>query len=148
MLVVKKIPLSTDFDKVKSLFLSVFSKEPWNDKWDDLDQLDMYIKELTTAFNSLSYGLYDDEKLLGIALGRKMHFYEGIQFRIDEFCVLTSLQGKGLGSFFMETIAKECRKDNIKYLILCTDRTYPAYKFYKKQGFVESEKNVMFSKEL
>lgn len=74
MLVVKKIPLSTDFDKVKSLFLSVFSKEPWNDKWDDLNQLDMYIKELTTAFNSLSYGLYDDEKLLGIALGRKNAF--------------------------------------------------------------------------
>lgn len=148
MLIVKKIPLSTDFVKVKSLFLSVFSKEPWNDKWDDLNQLDMYIKELTTSFNSLSYGLYDDEKLLGIALGRKMHFYEGIQFRIDEFCILTSLQGKGLGSFFMEAIATECRKDNFKYLILCTDRTYPAYKFYKKQGFVESENNVMFSKEL
>ena len=38
--------------------------------------------------NSLSFGVYQDEVLIGIALGRLKSWYEGTEYWIDEFGIL------------------------------------------------------------
>ena len=44
---------------ITDVFISVFTKEPWNDDWSDKVQLDMYINDLIGQGYSLTYGLYD-----------------------------------------------------------------------------------------
>ena len=148
MLSIRTIDKEKDVEKVEDLFVTVFSQEPWNDHWDDRRQLRLYIEDLLLPFNALSFGLYQDEELVGICLGRMMHFFEGNQLRIDELCVRTDCQGKGYGSRMVALIEEEARKRGIAFLILATERNYPAFRFYKKNGFVEAEGNVMLSKKV
>ncbi len=133
---VHEIDIQKDFEAVKAVFLLAFTGEPWNDEWSE-EMINFYLDDLLQAKNSLSYGLYKDDELVGIALGRLMHFYSGNQFRIDEFCVSPKEQGHGLGTTFMELLTDAVKKKDIKYLLLDTNKTYPAYNFYLKNDFQE-----------
>ena len=49
---------------VKELFISVFTIEPWNDDWSNQEQLDLYLSDLIGQSNSLTYGLFENEKMI------------------------------------------------------------------------------------
>lgn len=100
MIKVKRLNKKRDFEEIKRLFVSVFTKEPWLDDWSDENKLDKYIKDLTLQANSLSLGLYLDDELIGIALGRVVTFYDGVQYQIDELCIKSEKQNSGYGSNF------------------------------------------------
>lgn len=116
------------------LFQDVFSQEPWNDKWND-EQLHLYLLDLMDNKNSLSYGLFDQNQMIGLSIGHIRHWYQGTEYRIDEFCIDTKYQSQGCGTFFLQEIEKQVKEKNIKTLFLQTDRTIPAYHFYQKNGF-------------
>ena len=121
-----------------------FSVEPWNDNWTDENTFYMYIKDIMGNANSLSLGLYDDDILIGIALGRLKHWYDGIEFCIDDLCIKTSHQGKGAGTQFLKLIKQYSRGNHYKEISLRTDRTASAYHFYKTNGFNEALNQVYF----
>ena len=89
--------------------------------------------------NSLSFGLYIEENgkevLVGLALGRLMHFCEGNQFKVDKFCIDINYQKRGLGSTFMNLLFEKMNELNISYILLETKKSFDAYKFYLKNGF-------------
>ena len=124
---------------ITDVFISVFTKEPWNDDWSDKVQLDMYINDLIGQGYSLTYGLYDGDELIGIALGYVKHWYSGTEYIINELCIKTDRQGKGAGSFFIAEIEKAIKELGVKQIFLLTDSNVPAYNFYKKNGFNEEE---------
>ncbi len=130
-----------NIDAIKSVFLQIFSAEPWNDTWTD-EQLRLYILELMGNSNPLLLGLYDDERLTGIALGRIKHWYTGAEYWIDEFGILPEYQKKGTGSDFMRKIKEFLSDRDLKKITLLTDRTFPAFRFYKKNGFYEKDEQV------
>ena len=124
---------------ITDVFTSVFTKEPWNDDWSDTNQLDMYINDLVGQGYSLTYGLFDDNELIGISLGYVKHWYSGTEYIINEFCIKTDRQGAGIGSFFIAEIEKAIKELGIKQIFLLTDSNVPAYNFYKKNGFSEEQ---------
>ena len=134
-------------ESIKTLFKYIFMNEPWNDDWSDEKQLDSYILDLIGQSNSLTYGLYENNNLIGFSLGYIKHWYEGTEYVIDEFCITREKQGSGLGSFFMSEIEKEISKKGLCRIFLQTDSQVPAYAFYKKNGFVEMKTHVSFSKD-
>ena len=148
MLKIKKLEFDKYFIQVRELFKNTFSKEPWYDDWSNQNQLNLYIKDIMGSFNSLNFGLYLGEELIGLALGKIAHFYSGNQFRVDEICIKYEYQKFGYGSLFMSMLEKECKKAEIKYIILTTKRNYPAYNFYLKNGFVEVKNDVNLAKEI
>jgi len=137
-----------DIENIKYIILEVFTKEPWYDKWDDKEQLHKYVLDILTNTNSLALGLYDNDKLIGISLGRIRHWYTGNQFWIDDLGILTQNQGNGLGSKFIKLIEEYIKPKNINAIILLTERNVPAYYFYKKNGFNEIDKSVFFIKDI
>ena len=58
-----------DLGAVQALFVKIFSRAPWNDHWDDREQLRLYMEELLGAPNSLPLGLFEGDVLTGISLG-------------------------------------------------------------------------------
>ena len=138
MLELKRLSIK-DKEIITDVFTSVFTKEPWNDDWSDKAQLDMYINDLVGQGYSLTYGLFDDAELIGIALGYVKHWYSGTEYIINEFCVKTERQGAGAGSFFITEIEKAIKEMGIKQIFLLTDSNVPAYNFYKKNGFSEEQ---------
>ncbi|RHM60250.1 MULTISPECIES: GNAT family N-acetyltransferase [Coprobacillaceae] len=134
--------------EVQAVFYQVFTVEPWNDQWDDLKQLELYLLDEMDNKSSLSYGLYDQDQLVGFCIGRIKHWYEGIEYWIDEFGVLNQYQGKGTGSLFMKEVEKAIKEQGIKGIVLFTERDIPAYHFYQKNGFKDHDDKVIFTKGL
>lgn len=95
--------------EISQLFNEIFSREPWNDEWNEED-LSIYMHDLVGNRLSLSIGLYDGDQLIGIALGRIKHWYNGREFWIDEFGIMTDEQSKGLGSQFMDLVVDYTKK--------------------------------------
>ena len=137
-----------DKEAITNVFISVFTKAPWNDDWSNTTQLDMYINDLVGQGYSLTYGLYDEDELIGIALGYVKHWYSGTEYIINELCIKSEHQGKGAGSFFLAEIEKAVKELGIKQIFLLTDRNVPAFNFYKKNGFVAEETTIPMVKRL
>ena len=133
---------------IQKLFVSVFSGEPWNDDWSDQTQLASYIQDLIGQNNSLTFGLYEGTELVGLSMGRIKHWYTGTEYCVDELCIRTVKQGKGLGSLFVHEIEKACRELGLTHIFLLTENNVPAFNFYQKRGFYQLENNVAFAKKI
>ncbi len=133
--------------EIKDLFVSVFSKPPWNDQWND-EQLNRYLNDLMNQSNSLSFGYYQDDKLIGLSLGYIYHWWSDKEYFIKEFCVDIELQHQGLGSQFLKSIEEELTKMTITAIILNTDSNSHAYHFYMKNEFHELSDYVMLAKNI
>ena len=137
-----------DREEIKSVFVSVFTAEPWCDDWSDEAQLDLYIQDLIGQGYSLTYGLYDADELIGISLGYIKHWYSGTEYYLDELCVARHLQGKGIGSRFLEAVEAWLSENGIRQIFLQTEHNVPAYQFYLNHGFHELQGHVSFAKQI
>ena len=64
------------------------------------------------------------------------HWYGGTEYCVEEVYIKTDRQGRGIGTVGLERI------------FLQTEKTVPAYGFYRKNGFCELQDHVSFVKEL
>lgn len=69
-----------------------------------------------------------------------------VQYWIDEFGLVPDRQSRGKGSAFLRAIEARVADSGMVAVVLLTERTAPAYRFYRKNGFIEQEDNVFFSK--
>lgn len=136
-----------DFAVIKALFKSVFTSPPWNEDWSDDSQLENYLKDLMEVRTPLILGLVEDDVLLGVSIGNIRHWCRGTEYFIEELCIRTDMQGKGYGTMFMALIEKYLKEHGYSQIYLQTERTVPAYMFYKSLGFDELADHVSFFKE-
>lgn len=136
------------FEEIKTFFKNVFTNEPWNDDWSDDEQLSYYIEDIAGCFNSINYGLFEDDEMIGLSIGNKRHWWSGTEYIINEFCIKTNLQGQGIGTKFLKEIEADIVKKGMKQIFLQTERNVPAYEFYKRNGFIELNDHVTFVKEI
>ena len=135
-------------EMIKDLFISVFTVEPWNDDWSNQEQLNLYLSDLIGQNNSLTYGLFEEDKLIGVSMGHIKHWYSGTEYCIDELCIQTDKQGNGLGAFFLKEIEKAIKEIGLVQIFLQTENNVPAYSFYQKKGFCELKEHVSFVKQV
>ncbi|MGN1181431.1 MAG: GNAT family N-acetyltransferase [Faecalibacillus sp.] len=145
-MIIKELTLK-NVKEITILFKQVFSQEPWNDNWND-EQLHLYLIDLMGNNNSLIFGLFEENQLIGLAIGHICHWYQGTEYRIDELCIDIKYQRKGLGTFFLHEIEKIVKEKKIETIFLQTERTMPAYHFYKKNGFVPIENLISLFKNI
>lgn len=137
-----------EIEVIKKLFTGVFTIEPWNDDWSNREQLDLYLSDLVGQSNSLAYGLFEDEKLIGVSVGHIRRWYSGTEYYIDELCIQTDKQGNGIGSYFLKEIEKGIKEIGLTQIFLQTENNVPAYGFYLKNGFCELKEHVSFAKQI
>ena len=135
------------FEKLKELFRSVFSAPPWNEDWSD-EQLDSYMRELIEVRGSIIYGLFDQDEFIGMSVGKIRHWCGGTEYFIEELCIRSDYQGRGCGREFLSLIEEKIKARGLNTLFLMTERSQPAYEFYKHIGFTELPELTAFAKEL
>lgn len=135
-----------NIEEIKALFYDIFTKEPWNDDWSDENQLHNYMQDLIGNVNSLTFGLYEEDELIGFSLGSIMHWYMGTEYYIYEFCIKTEKQGRGIGTAFINEIEEYAKGKGATHIYLQTERMAPAFDFYMKNGFVELKDHVSLFK--
>lgn len=136
----------TYLSQMAELYKRAFEQIPWNDNWNDSDQLTEYMKEISSSFHSLNYGLLIDGNLSALSIGMIRHWWEGTNYNIEEFCVSPDIQGQGTGSRFMKMIETDIKKCGLSGIFLQTDNDKPSYQFYQKNGFNELASHVSFYK--
>ncbi|UTY38672.1 GNAT family N-acetyltransferase [Allocoprobacillus halotolerans] len=116
------------------LFQQCFEKEPWHEKW-TYEQSFQRLKEMIVAPYVFSYVLYQDGQLAGMIIGRQMTYMERKELWIDEVCISPQFQGHHLGNNLLDFVKEECKKRNIKTLVLQTIRGFLSDHFYSQNGF-------------
>ncbi len=124
-------------DECTDLFLNVFTREPWHDQWASPQDAKKYL-ESHYAFNSfLGYVAVYDHRIVGASFGFIKPWQRGLEYYINEFFVDTAVQGKGIGTLLLKQIAADIKGKNMNAIILTTQKAFPAYGFYVKNGFTE-----------
>lgn len=145
---IRKINIA-NIEEIKYVIKETFSKEPWNDDWNDEKQFHSYILDLIDNKNSLSLGLYDENNhLIGVSLGRIKHWYTGTEYWIDDLAIHPKTQRCGCGSKFIDMIEEYIKELGIIGIVLFTEKCIPAYNFYVKKSFIEKKERVFFEKHL
>ena len=127
----------TMIDACTDLFLNVFTREPWNDQWASPQEAKRYL-ESHYAFNSfLGYVAVYEGRIVGASFGFIKPWQRGLEYYINEFFVDTAVQGKGVGTLLLKQIAADIKGKNMNAIMLTTQRAFPAYGFYVKNGFTE-----------
>lgn len=137
-----------EVEAIKELFISVFTIEPWNDDWSNQEQLDLYLSDLVGQSNSLTYGLFENEKMIGVSMGHIRHWFSGTEYYIDELCVQTDKQGNGIGTYFLKEIERGIKDIGLVQIFLQTENNVPAYGFYRKNGYYELKEHISFVKRI
>lgn len=122
-------------DECVDLFIDTFTREPWNDEYDSKEQVENFFINHMKNNYFLGYIGLIDEKVVALSLGMKKPWIVGMEYYIDEFCIGHEFQGKGIGSMFIKKIEDSLADENINGMILNTERGYPSYEFYIKNGF-------------
>ena len=122
-------------DDCVDLYIETFTKEPWNDIYDSREQV---VKFFNNHFNNnyfVGYAALLEDKVVALSIGMKKPWIAGFEYYIDEFCVSYEMQGKGIGSRFINVIEEDIKEQGMNAIILNTERDYPSHKFYEKNGF-------------
>lgn len=117
------------------LYQQVFSKEPWLD-CDERSDVESYFINFYNLNKFAGYVLKKDDKIIALSLGFLKPWIKGEEYYIDQFCVDYSCQGKGIGSFLLNSIKNDLAQKNIHAMMLNTEKDYPSYQFYIKNGFL------------
>lgn len=124
-------------DAVTDLFLEVFTRPPWNDHWESRDAARAYLAAHLDYNSFGGFAAWLDGRLVAVSLGFAKPWARGLEYWVNEFFVATDCQGRGLGSAFLGWIKAELKAEGMNALILSTERSYPAYRFYGRNGFAE-----------
>ena len=133
-------------DECVDVFIDTFTKKPWYDVYESKDQVVKFFNNYLNNNYFLGYVGLLDGKVVAVSIGMKKPWIKGMEYYIDEFCVSYEMQGKGIGSKFVKYIEEDIQKQGLNGILLNTEKGYPSYKFYVKNGFKQIEGLIVLGK--
>ena len=113
-----------DIKILSKIMKEAFFNTPWNEVWEEnkcYERLNIFIS-ISTSF---SYTLINENnEICGGAIGYTVPFVNKIEYDLQEFFINPKFVKKQLGTFFMNELIKEAKKNHIDSI-----------KFYSKFGF-------------
>jgi aminoglycoside 6'-N-acetyltransferase I len=139
--------LSSNYlEECVDLAIATFTKEPWNDVYESRDQVVTFYKNHLKNNYFLGYVALLEGKVVALSVGMKKPWIKGMEYYIDEFCVDYNLQGKGIGSLFLNSIADDIEKKGLNAIMLNTEKGYPSEAFYIKNGFTIEKELIILTR--
>ena len=117
------------------LFIDVFTKPPWNDTYNSREQVITFFQNYIDNNYFVGYVLKEQTIIIALSIGMKKPWINGMEYYIDQFCVKSDFQGKGIGSYFLRLIEHEIQIEKMNAIMLNTESCFPSENFYRKNGF-------------
>ena len=131
-----------DIGACSDLFCKVFSAPPWNEDVSP-EEARRYFENCFSLASFRGFVAESGVRIVGLAAGFLKPWRKGMEYYLDEFCIVPSFQGKGIGSRLLDEICTRLAEEGVFGAMLNTERAYPAYSFYLKNGFSESGLSVL-----
>lgn len=137
------IPQIEDIIVCAKVYISAYSTEPWNEKY-DISDVEKYISSYLNSDTKCCFTLLENNEIKGVALGLIVPSISGPYFRLEDFCIDVSEHRNGFGSVFVELLIKEVAKYGCDSVLLGTQKEHPSHQFYIKNGFQEVESILLY----
>lgn len=117
------------------VFISVFTKEPWNDIYESRGQVRRFFENYMADSYFLGFSLERGGACAGLCFGARKPWLGGMEYWIDQFCVAEDFRRRGAGTLFLSLVEEEARRLGLNGIMLATARGFPAENFYLKNCF-------------
>ena len=128
------------------MFIDAFSREPWNEQYKSDEEVRRYFTNFLSLDSFLEFVGLEGGRIIALCAGMRKPWLKGVEYYIDQFCVAPEYQGQGIGSRFFAEIEHRIADWGMKGILLNTEKSYPSYDFYHKNGFAEIEGLVIMGK--
>ena len=138
--------------KLAEFYMKTYNSPPWNEKW-TIEAATKRLDELINCRNSYGLAAFDENEnivgmVAGISEGSSTSYYTLRQFYVRDFFVVTSTQGKGIGSTLMAELELHLKEMGISRTYLITSNANGTDAFYLKQGYTNINGLVLMGKDL
>ena len=106
-------------EECTDLYIDAFTKSPWHDAYDSRAQVVSFFQNHMANNYFLGYVLKGQTGIAALCIGMKKPWIQGTEYYIDQFCVKTDLQGKGIGSYFLKLIENEIQTEKMELAWSC-----------------------------
>lgn len=137
-----------DIEELVDIYINTFSKEPWYDEFNDRNLVVKFFNNHLNNNYFIGYILLLDNNIIGMSLGMKKPWENGMEYYIDQFLINYEYQNKGYGKYFLKEIEKDLKKLKINGILLNTERDFLSYDFYVKNGFSDFKDLSVLGKEI
>jgi len=134
----------SDLDALTSVFISCFNEPPWNDGWTFEAARERLGAILASRFFCGAMAWIDEEPV-GLVLGQKERWVDAFHFNLQEMCVRSSHQRRGLGRALLNHLKQELQRDGVSKMYLITSPDGPADAFYSAAGFYRSRGRIVMA---
>ncbi len=135
---------ASDLDALTAVFISCFNEPPWNDGWTFAVARERLAAILESRLFCGAVAFIDEEPV-GLVLGQKERWVDAFHFNLQEMCVRSSHQRRGLGRSLLAHLKQELRRDGVSKMYLITGPDGPADAFYSAAGFYRSRGRVVMA---
>ncbi|SDL86126.1 GNAT family N-acetyltransferase [Sediminibacillus halophilus] len=140
--------LKSDLLICSKTYTDVFNRPPWNDGW-EREKAQERLADIFYQPKFVGIGAFTEEgTLIGFLLGYSEKWVKANHFYLNEMCVASAYQGRGIGSSLIDELETYCVDHNINSIYLLTAREGLTEAFYKKNGFNSNTGMVMLAKRL
>lgn len=139
--------VSEDMAQCFNLFVDVFNGEPWNDKWTK-ERAEQYLMDYVNAPGFKGVVAKHESRMHGFLFGISKRWWSGDEFFVNEMCVKTDAQRRGIGTALLQYLESDLKESGIESVTLLTNRDIPAEHFYMKNGFSAIDRLVFLAKRI
>ena len=130
------------------LFMDTFNDSPWNENWDSAFAIQRIKNIYTTpGFKGVVCLENSTSEIIGFCIGNIEAWENYEVFYLNELCIKSSYQCKGIGKKLINILEKELNNIGINKIFLSTIRGKEGPKeFFGKSGFIIEEERIRMIK--
>ncbi|MES2379322.1 MAG: GNAT family N-acetyltransferase [Bacteroidota bacterium] len=136
-----------NLDECIGIFMKAYNAPPWNYNWTP-EKSKQYLSEYAVNPHFAGFILYDDNEPAGAVLAHKKTWWTSPQLFIDEFFITPNKQRMGYGKALMDHCTTYANDNELKILVLMTNKYMPSFKFYNKIGYTTTEQFTFMFKQV
>jgi len=136
-----------DLKSIEKEYLHYFN-EYEDSEW-DIPRVQRKFKQLTDRYDYCGLGLYENDKLIGFAIGVLSQFDDGIIAILNELFIIHEMQSKGYGSKLLKAFEEETKRRGAFRIQLESANDEIHHRFYNEMNeYQDTNNNIIKAKGL
>lgn len=136
-----------DIASCADILCRVYNNELWQCRW-NREVATEYLTDFYDMKKFVGYVMEENGEVCGAIFAHEKVWWNNSEVFVEEMFIQPQLQRKGYGTMLLEKVGEYVKEKGFAGITLSTNKYAPAPKFYRKNGFADSEHVLFMYKEL